>query len=246
MDIKCRAGEISPSAVVMVSTVRALKYHGGIEVSQLHIPNVDAVIQGMPNLEKHLENGNVYGVPVIVAINRFTSDTDQEIEAIIDYCHRIGTEAYEVSYWAKGGRGGTELADAVRDAVDRCNRSFKPVYQLDAPVKVKIETVAKTIYGAKEVTYATQAEADLKLIEKLDLSKLPICIAKTQSSFSDNPKKRGRPMDFSIQVREIEIAAGAGFIIPVTGKMMRMPGLPNIPAAENIDIDREGTISGLF
>ncbi|MEM9050476.1 MAG: formate--tetrahydrofolate ligase [Bacteroidota bacterium] len=246
LDIKCRYGEISPSAVVMVSTIRALKYHGGVEVKELNQPNIDAVLEGLPNLEKHLDNRKVYGVPMLVAINRFTSDTDEEVKAVIDHCQSLGIEAYEVNFWSDGGKGGADLATAVVRTADSFTGNFEPVYELNAPVKEKIENIAQKIYGAKEVTYTPKAKTDLKLIEKLELNDLPICMAKTQSSLSDDPKRRGRPENFSIQVREIEIATGAGFLIPITGKMMRMPGLPATPAAEGIDINKEGEISGLF
>jgi formate--tetrahydrofolate ligase len=246
LDIKCRAGKISPSAIVMVATIRALKYHGGVTLSDLQKSDVEAVKRGMPNLERHLENGKVYGVPTVVAVNRFVSDTDEEVQAVIDHCKSMGVEAYAVNYWRDGGKGGTELAEAVAREAERFSGKFTPVYDLDRSVEDKVDAVAKKIYGAKEVSFAVQAKADLRLIEKLGLSELPICIAKTQSSLSDDPKRTGRPTNFDIEVREIEIAAGAGFLIPITGKMMRMPGLPEVPAAEKIDIDKEGNISGLF
>jgi formate--tetrahydrofolate ligase len=246
LDIKCRAGKISPSAIVMVATIRALKYHGGVTLSDLQKSDVEAVKRGMPNLERHLENGKVYGVPTVVAVNRFVSDTDEEVQAVIDHCKSMGVEAYAVNYWRDGGKGGTELAEAVAREAERFSGKFTPVYDLDRSVEDKVDAVAKKIYGAKEVSFAGQAKADLRLIEKLGLSELPICIAKTQSSLSDDPKRTGRPTNFDIEVREIEIAAGAGFLIPITGKMMRMPGLPEVPAAEKIDIDKEGNISGLF
>lgn len=246
LDIKCQSGNITPSAIVMVATIRALKYHGGVELADLQKPDVLAVKRGMPNLERHLENGKVYGVPMVVAVNRFTSDTDEEVQAVIDECKSLGVGAYAADYWKEGGKGGTELAEAVVNQTKAFSGAFTPVYELDQSVEEKVNAVAKKIYGAGEVTFAAQAKADLRLIEKLGLSNLPICIAKTQSSLSDDPKRRGRPEGFGIEVREIEIAAGAGFLIPITGKMMRMPGLPGTPAAENIDIDKDGKISGLF
>ncbi len=246
LDIKCRSGNITPSAIVMVATIRALKYHGGVELADLQKPDVDAIKRGMPNLERHLENGKVYGVPTIVAVNRFTSDTDEEVQAVIDHCQSLGIEAYAADYWKDGGKGGTQLAEAVVKQAKKFSGSFTPVYDLDQSVEEKVNAVAKKIYGAGEVTFAAQAKADMRLIERLGLSNLPICIAKTQSSLSDDPKRRGRPEGFGIEVREIEIAAGAGFLIPITGKMMRMPGLPETPASENIDIDKDGKISGLF
>jgi len=246
MNIKCRAGNISPSAIVMVATVRALKYHGGVGVKQLEAPNPEAVVKGMPNLAKHLENRKVYGVPAVVAVNRFSSDTDEEISLVIKQCKAIGVEAFEVNFWSQGGKGGTALAKEVKELVDQNIESFTPVYELESPVKDKIEQIARRIYGAREITYAGKAKNDLKLIGTLGLERLPICMAKTQSSFTDDPTKRGRPEDFSVEIREIEIASGAGFLIPITGKMMRMPGLPQTPAAENIDIDQSGHITGLF
>ncbi|MCZ4408828.1 formate--tetrahydrofolate ligase [Cryomorphaceae bacterium 1068] len=246
LDIKCRSGNISPSAIVMVATIRALKYHGGVELADLQKPDVDAVKRGIPNLERHLENGKVYGVPTIVAVNRFTSDSDDEVQAVIDHCKAQGIEAYSADYWKDGGKGGTELAEAVVNQVNDFSGSFTPVYNLDQSVEEKVNAVAKKIYGAGQVDFAGPAKADMRLIERLGLSNLPICIAKTQSSLSDDPKRRGRPEGFGIEVREIEIAAGAGFLIPITGKMMRMPGLPETPASENIDIDKDGKISGLF
>jgi formate--tetrahydrofolate ligase len=201
---------------------------------------------GFPNLERHLQNGKVYGVPTIVAVNRFTSDTDEEVQAVIDHCKSMGVDAHAADYWKDGGKGGTGLAEAVVNQAHEFSGSFTPVYDLQQSVEEKINAVAKKIYGAAKVDFAGPAKADMRLIEKLGLSNLPICIAKTQSSLSDDPKRRGRPEGFGIEVREIEIAAGAGFLIPITGKMMRMPGLPETPASENIDIDKNGKISGLF
>jgi len=246
LDIKCRAGRITPSAIVMVATIRALKYHGGVELDKLNEPDVEAVKRGLPNLDRHLDNGRVYGVPTVVALNKFTSDTEGELSAVIDHCRSHGIEAYVADYWKDGGKGGLQLAEAVVKQADACQEHFTPVYELNDSVESKIESVAKKIYGAAEVEFAAPARSDLKLIENLKLSRLPVCIAKTQSSLSENPKLRGRPEGFTIQVREIEIAAGAGFLIPITGKMMRMPGLPAVPAAEKIDIDNEGNIVGLF
>ena len=246
LDIKCRSGNISPSAIVMVATIRALKYHGGVELADLQKPDVEAVKRGFPNLERHLQNGKVYGVPTIVAVNRFTSDTDEEVQAVIDHCKSMGVDAHAADYWKDGGKGGTGLAEAVVNQAQEFSDSFTPVYDLQQSVEEKINAVAKKIYGAAKVDFAGPAKADMRLIEKLGLSNLPICIAKTQSSLSDDPKRRGRPEGFGIEVREIEIAAGAGFLIPITGKMMRMPGLPETPASENIDIDKNGKISGLF
>lgn len=246
LDIKCRSGNISPSTIVLVATIRALKYHGGVQLADLQRPDVTAVKSGLPNLERHIENGKVYGVPTVVAVNRFISDSDEEVKAVIDHCKSLGVDAHEVNYWRDGGKGGTQLAEAVVKQSKDFAGSFTQVYDLHQSVEDKVEAVAKKIYGAVEVDFAGPAKADLRLIDKLGLSKLPICIAKTQSSLSDDPKRRGRPEGFGIEVREIEIAAGAGFLIPITGKMMRMPGLPATPASEHIDIDKDGKISGLF
>lgn len=246
LDIKCRAGRITPSAIVMVATIRALKYHGGVALDDLTKPDVEAVKRGLVNLDRHLENGRIYGLPTIVAINKFISDTQAEIDAVVAHCEGKGISSHAVDYWKEGGKGGLALAEEVVKQADACQEHFTPVYDLNESVEDKIKAVAHKIYGAAEVEFANPARSDLKLIEKLGLSRLPICIAKTQSSLSDDPGRRGRPEGFTIQVREIEIAAGAGFLIPITGKMMRMPGLPAIPAAEKIDIDNEGNISGLF
>jgi formate--tetrahydrofolate ligase len=246
LDIKCRSGRISPSTIVLVATIRALKYHGGIELADLSKPNPEAVQRGLVNLDRHIENGRIYGVPMVVAINRFVADTDEEIQVVVDHCQAQNLEAHPVDYWKEGGAGGLELARAVKRQSDNCNEHFTPVYELSETVEEKIEAVATRIYGAGKVEFANPARSDLKLIEKLGLQRLPVCIAKTQSSFSDDPSKRGRPEGFTIQVRQIEIAAGAGFLVPITGKIMRMPGLPAVPAAEHIDIDHTGKISGLF
>ncbi len=246
LDIKCRSGRISPSTIVLVATIRALKYHGGKSVKELNETDVEAVKKGLANLDRHLENGRVYGVPTIVAVNKFVSDSDEEIQVVLDHCKSKGFEAYAVDYWKEGGKGGLDLASAVVKQADACSEHFTPVYELNQSVEEKITEVAKKIYGAAHVEFANPAKTDLKLVKKLGLEKLPICIAKTQSSLSDDPKRLGRPTDFTIQVRQVEIAAGAGFLIPITGKMMRMPGLPEVPASERIDIDSEGNITGLF
>jgi len=245
-DIKCVSAGLSPSAVVLVATVRALKYHGGAALSELTTPNPAAVAAGLENLEKHLENIRHFGVPAVVAVNRFTSDTDEEIALIQQRCRELGVVAVDTDVWAKGGAGAEELAARVAEASTANNQAFSPLYDWEAPVEEKINTIATRIYGAKAIDYTPKARADLRKIEKLELTKLPICIAKTQKSLSDNPKLLGRPKDFIVTVREVEIAAGAGFLIPITGNIMRMPGLPSTPAAEQIDIDEKGVISGLF
>ncbi len=245
-DIKCQSAGLSPKAIVLVATIRALKYHGGVALKDLGPENAKAVEQGLSNLEKHLENTAQFNLPVVVAINRFTSDSEAEIEVIRERCQALGHPVFLNEAWAKGGAGAEELAQGVVDTIAKFEGKFTPMYDWDLPVKEKIEIVATKIYGAKAIDYTAQAKRDLRKIERLGLGKLPICIAKTQKSLSDNPKLLGRPKDFIVTVREIEIAAGAGFLIPITGNILRMPGLPAVPSAEAIDIDDDGNISGLF
>ncbi|MDQ3142115.1 MAG: formate--tetrahydrofolate ligase [Bacteroidota bacterium] len=246
LNIKCRTAGISPNATVIVATVRALKYHGGAGLKNLGEPNPKAVEKGCANLEKHLENAQQFGIPAIVAINRFVKDTDEELHIIKERCESLGVDAVYSEVWAKGGEGALELAQKVADVADIWHTPFRPTYEWSQSVEEKIFAIANKIYGAKAVEYSVDARSDLKRIQNLGLAGLPVCIAKTQKSLSDNPDLIGRPRDFILNVREIEIAVGAGFIVPVTGEMMRMPGLPDTPAAENIDIDADGNISGLF
>ncbi len=245
-DIKCRSAEISPRAVVLVATIRALKYHGGVPLNELNKPSPESVRKGLPNLEKHLENIYHFGVPAVVAINRFPGDTDEEIQAVNVHCKCGDIKVFETDVWGKGGGGALKLADAVSNLAESNNKNFTPLYELNSSVEDKISTVSRKIYGAKAIDYSIQAKRDLEKIKKLGLTDLPICIAKTQKSLSDDPKLLGRPKDFVVTIREIEIASGAGFLIPITGDIMRMPGLPRTPAAEKIDIDIDGNISGLF
>ncbi|MCB0629434.1 MAG: formate--tetrahydrofolate ligase [Saprospiraceae bacterium] len=245
-DIKCQSAGLSPKAVVLVATIRALKYHGGVALAELKADNPAAVAAGLPNLEKHLENISLFGVPAVIAINRFAGDSDAEIKVVQQRALELGIRAEVANGWEKGGGGTMELADAVAAAVDSTEDAFQPLYRWEWDVMKKIETVATRIYGAKAIDYTPKAKSDLRKIAKLGLEQLPVCIAKTQKSLSDNPHLLGRPKDFVATVREIEIAAGAGFLIPITGNIMRMPGLPAEPAAEHIDIDEEGNISGLF
>ncbi|MBK7409249.1 MAG: formate--tetrahydrofolate ligase [Saprospirales bacterium] len=245
-DIKCQSAGLSPKAVVIVATVRALKYHGGGDLKELTTPNPEAVRKGLPNLEKHLENTRHFNIRPVVAINQFTSDSDEELSIIREACERMGFQAVLADNWAKGGGGAIELAHAVVKEVESGGSNFKPLYSWDMPVEEKIHTIATKIYGADGVEYQGKAKTDLKRIEKLGLGNLPVCIAKTQKSLSDDPSLIGRPTGFTLTVREIEIASGAGFLVPITGEMMRMPGLPETPAAEGIDIDLDGNISGLF
>ncbi len=246
LNIKCRTAGLSPNAVVIVATVRALKYHGGANLKNLSEPNAKAVSKGCANLEKHLENAKQFGIPAVVAINRFLQDTEEELQIIRDKCKALGVEAIDSEVWAKGGEGAIDLAKTVSSIADQWNKPFIPTYNWDWSVEDKIHAIATKIYGAKNVEYSVDAKSDIKRINNLGLSHLPICVAKTQKSLSDNPDLIGRPKDFTLNVREIEIAAGAGFIIPITGEMMRMPGLPDIPAAESIDIGADGKIEGLF
>ncbi len=245
-DIKCQSAGLSPSAVVLVATVRALKYHGGVSLKELNAPNTEAVKEGLENLEKHLENIKAFNVTPVVAINAFTLDTEEEHQAIKQKCSELGVKAVIADIWGKGGDGGTDLAREVAEVVDQDQPPFKPIYQWDEPVEEKIRKVATRIYGAAAIDYTKKAKNNLRKIERLGLQHLPVCIAKTQKSLSDNPALLGRPKDFVVTVREIEIAAGAGFLVPITGDIMRMPGLPATPAAEGIDIDEDGKISGLF
>lgn len=246
LDIKCRVSGLSPNAVVLVATVRALKYHGGQPIKELKTPNVEALERGIVNLQKHVENIGLFNLSPVVAINKFATDSEEELQFIKDYCTMRGVPCAVADVWGQGGAGTEELAQLVVTAADHCCPKFKPLYPLDESVEKKVETIAKSIYGAEAVDYTSKAKNALKKISDLGLTGLAICMAKTQKSLSDNPALLGRPKDFVITVRDIEIAAGAGFLIPITGEIMRMPGLPEEPAAEHIDIDDEGNISGLF
>lgn len=245
-DIKCVKGGLKPKVVVLVATVRALKYHGGMKIEQLKECDIEALKKGIGNLEKHIENMKRFGVCPVVALNKFVTDTDEEIQVIAEKCTAMGVPMRVADVWAKGGEGALELAELVADICEHSLSRFQPLYDWNWSIEQKIETIACKIYGAAAIDYMPQAKRDLKRIAELGLEHLPICMAKTQKSLSDNPKLLGRPKDFVVTVRQIEIAAGAGFVIPITGDIMRMPGLPEHPAAENIDIDDEGHISGLF
>jgi formate--tetrahydrofolate ligase len=245
-DIKCQKAGLNPKAVVLVATVRALKYHGGVPVDQLNTPNAEAVRKGLVNLDKHVENIKKFIDACVIGINRFTTDTDEEIDMILEHAAALNVEASVAEVWAKGGEGALDLAEKVAKVVERNNTDYRPLYDWNWTTEKKIETIAKEIYGAAAIDYTTKAKQDLKKIKELGLDQLAVCVAKTQKSLSDNPALLGRPKDFVVTVREIEIAAGAGFVIPITGNIMRMPGLPSKPAAENFDIDEEGNITGLF
>ena len=245
-NIKSRAAGFSPRAVVIVATIRALKYHGGKPLKELTNEDVSALEKGLPNLQRHVDSIRSFGVPVVVAVNVFSSDTDAEKKLLLDYCQTQGIPAALSEGWAKGGEGCMGLAELVVKAADDCKLDFTPTYDLEDEVTEKIRKVAQMIYGADGVEYSTTAKSQLKKIEKLGLSKLPICMAKTQKSLSDNEKLIGRPTGFTITIREFEFAAGAGFLIPIAGDILRMPGLPETPSAETVDIDENGVISGLF
>jgi len=245
-DIKCQYGGLCPSLVVLVVTCRALKMHGGLRKRERGNTDPQAVAAGLPNMDKHLENISKFGLPAVVCLNRFSSDSPEEIEVVLERCRELGVPAAVGEGFEKGGAGMEELAALVRDTARDCTECFKPLYDWNWDVKKKIETVAKQIYGAEHIDYTSLAKSDLKVIEKLGYDKLPICIAKTQKSLSDNPLLLGRPKDFVVTVREIEISAGAGFLVPITGEIMRMPGLPKHPAAMEMDVDSSGRVKGLF
>jgi len=246
IDIKCEYAGLNPNTVVLVATVRALKYHGNKPLKEVSQPDLEALKRGIGNLQKHVENMKQFGICPVVAINRFTSDTDEEVEYIKQVCRDMSVQVAAVDVWGKGGEGAIELAEIVNKIASSCSAQHKTLYDWSWTPELKIETLAKRIYGAEAVDYTPQAKADLEKVYSLGLDKLPICVAKTQKSLSDNPDLLGRPKDFVVTVREIEVASGAGFIIPITGQIMRMPGLPDEPAAERMDVDNNGVITGLF
>ena len=245
-DIKSQAGGLKTSAVVIVATVRALKYHGGAKLSSLGNEDTEALIKGFDNLDKHIENMRYFGFRPVIAINKFDSDTQKEIDILIQHCRSKNVKVAVNDAWAKGGEGAIELAEKVIDEICDCVNCFKPLYDLSWPLEKKIETICTKMYGADHVEYTVKAKTQLDKIENLGFGNLPVCIAKTQKSLSDDQNRRGRPMGFTIKIREVELSSGAGFIVPIAGTIMRMPGLPNVPSAEKIDIDPEGRISGLF
>jgi formate--tetrahydrofolate ligase len=246
LDIKCQYGGLSPNASVIVATIRAIKYHGGVKLKELGTTDVDAVLRGIENLDKHIENIRYFNLHPIVAINKFDSDSEEEIAAVISHCNKQGVRVALNESWAKGGDGAIELAKIVAEEANKCDKCFKPLYNFESSIIDKIDTITKKMYGAAGVEYSLAARKKLEQITSLELDSLPICIAKTQTSLSDNPALIGRPKGFIVNIRDIEIAAGAGFIVPIAGSIMRMPGLPNIPSSENIDIDDDGNITGLF
>jgi formate--tetrahydrofolate ligase len=246
LDIKCQSAGLSPKAVVLTTTIRALKYHGGADLKNLTEENVDALKNGLPNLEKHIENVRQFGITPVIAINKFITDSEAEVAVIREFAKSQNIRVALAEVWAKGGKGALELAQHVVDIVEEGSSKFVPMYTWTMSVEDKIKIIATKIYGADDVEYSSLAKRNLRTIANLGLEGLPVCIAKTQKSLSDNPALLGRPKGFTITVREIEIAAGAGFLVPITGDMMRMPGLPAHPASENISIDNDGNISGLF
>ena len=246
LNIKCRKAEISPKAVVLVATIRALKYHGGKALDRLTEEDLDALEKGIPNLERHIESIQSFGLPLVVSVNAFSSDTDREKEFIYKHCKKLGVPVALSDGWANGGNGCIELAEKVVNATQTCKERFMPTYDLEDSPIIKIEKICKKIYGADNVLLTDKAKSQLKRFEGLGYAKLPICMAKTQKSLSDNEKLIGRPENFDIHIREFEIAAGAGFLIPIAGNILRMPGLPLTPSAENIKMDGDGKISGLF
>ena len=246
LDIKCRAAGIKPSAVVVVATVRALKMHGGLKKTELENEDLDALKKGIPNLLRHVSNmKDVYKLPVVVAVNRFPADTEKELELVISECKKLGVNVVLSEVWAKGGEGGVKLAEEVVKLCEEKN-DFSFSYELDIKIEDKIRAVVQRVYGGRDINITADAKKQIKKIKELGYDKLPICIAKTQYSFSDDQKKLGAPEDFEVTIRNVKVSAGAGFIVVLTGDIMTMPGLPKVPAAENIDVDDEGKITGLF
>ena len=245
-DIKCRKAGLKPDAVVLVATIRALKYNGGVAKDALAEENLDALKKGIVNLEKHIENLQKFGVPVVVTLNSFITDTEAETAFVREFCEQRGCAFALSEVWEKGGEGGIALAEAVLDVLENKESHFAPIYPSDMPLKDKIATIAKEIYGAKDVSYAPAAEKELARITELGMGDFPVCMAKTQYSLSDDAKKLGRPEGFTLNVREVYASAGAGFVVAVTGSIMTMPGLPKKPAAFGIDVSDEGVITGLF
>ena len=245
-NIKCRKAGLKPNAVVIVATVRALKMHGGVEKEELAIENLEALRAGIENLEKHIENMQKFNVPIVVAINAFPTDTKAELDLVEKICNDMGVEVALSEVWAKGSEGGIALANKVVEAIESGTADFKPLYELNISIKEKIETIAKEIYGADGVHYNELAENQIHELENNGFNDLPVCMAKTQNSISDKADLKGRPTGFTVDITELRLSAGAGFIVVMTGSIMTMPGLPRIPAAEAIDIDKDGNIIGLF
>jgi formate--tetrahydrofolate ligase len=244
-DIKCGYARLRPDGVVLVATARALKYHGGVTMAAVDHEDLPAIKRGMANLEKHVEDIRLFGVPVVVALNRFPSDTDAELAAIVEHCAALNVPAVPANVFGEGGAGGEKLAATLVDVLARHPSQFHPLYDWAAPVKTKIHTIATRMYGAERVVYTKRADGQIAQAEALGYGGLPICMAKTQRSLSDDPALLGRPRDFTVTVGEVRISAGAGFLVPITGDILTMPGLPRVPSAERIDVDAEGRITGL-
>ena len=245
-DIKCRYGNLKPECVVIVATIRALKHHGGVDKTELNIPSVDALAKGIANLEKQVENIKKFNVTPVVAINKFVTDSDEEVQFIKDFCNKMGVKVALSDVWAKGGEGGAELGNIVLDILENNNSDFAPIYNQESTIEEKVLTIAKEIYGASKVNYTPAAKKQINELEKFGLDKLPICMAKTQYSLSDNPSLLGKPEGFDITVKEVRVSNGAGFIVVQTGDIMTMPGLPKTPAANKMDVLKSGEIIGLF
>lgn len=245
-DIKSQVAKLKTNAVVIVATVRAIKYHGGAKLSSLGTEDLEALIRGFDNLDKHIENMRYFGFRPVIAVNRFDTDTAAELDLLVKHCTMRNLKVAVNESWAKGGEGAIDLANKVLEEISDCANCFKPLYELEWPLEKKIETICTKMYGADHVEYTVKAKNQLDRIEKLGFGNLAVCIAKTQKSLSDDQSKRGRPQGFTIKIREVELSSGAGFIVPIAGTIMRMPGLPGSPSAEKIDIDESGKISGLF
>ncbi len=246
LDIKCRVANLKPDAIVVVATIRSLKYNGGVDLKELTIPNVDALKKGMVNLEKHIENMQKFGVPVLVTINKFASDTDEEINVLKNLCLAKNVPFTVSEVFAKGGKGGVDLAEMLIKTLNSTESHYAPIYDVNLSIRDKIRKIAQEIYGATDVCFSKDADVQIERIEKINMDKLPVCMAKTQYSLSDNPELLGRPNNFTLNVSEIRLSAGAGFIVALTGKILTMPGLPKVPAAERIDVLPDGTLTGIF
>ena len=246
LDIKCRIAGLKPDATVIVASIQALKYNGGVAKADLKQENLEALKKGIVNLGKHIENMQKFGVPTVVALNSFVTDTEAEAQIVEDYCRDLGCEFAKATVWADGGAGGEELAKKVLKTLETKESKYHPIYELDLPLADKIRTIAKEVYGAGSVSFGAGVEKQLRTLEEQGFGNLPVCIAKTQYSLSDDQKKLGRPDGFEMSVREVYVSAGAGFVVALTGTIIPMPGLPKEPAALRIDVDQDGVISGLF
>lgn len=246
LDIKCRYGNLKPAAVVIVATIRALKMHGGVKKTELGQENLEALDKGFANVAKQVENIRKFGLPAMVAVNRFVNDTEAEIELLIKKCKEFGVEVALNEVWAKGGEGGEVMAQTLVDMIEKEESKYQPIYEVESSIQEKVNTIVREIYGGRGTVFSAKALKEVQKLEELGLDKLPICMAKTQYSLSDDPSLLGAPKDFDVTVREVKVSAGAGFIVCLTGEIMTMPGLPKLPSAEKIDIDKDGVITGLF